>query len=296
MSQPILKPLHDYQLIDIVRVWAKFKKQILFFVLIATIVGVLASIFLPEYFESRTILYPISMTMADRNIIFGQQQGQAEFSYFGNKYDASRILQVANSSEIVDYIINKYELKKHYKYSDDEKYVQTKVKEEFLDNYHALKNDKDAIEITLLVSDKKKCADMVNDIAQKIDEVATRPVTEGKSKIIRMLESELRKKDTLLTKGGSAATLLNLTSEIKQLSEAMTQYSVSNNDKFSSVTVLEKAMPAEKKRRLIGELLQLVAKGELKLPVEAIFGLNDITKAVRTSLAPGKIGKVLLKP
>jgi NADPH2:quinone reductase len=59
---------------------------------------------------------------------------------------------------------------------------------------------------------------------------------------------------------------------------------------------VSEAMPAEKKRRLIGELLQLVAKGELKLPVEAIFGLNDVTKAVRTSLAPGKIGKVLLKP
>lgn len=59
---------------------------------------------------------------------------------------------------------------------------------------------------------------------------------------------------------------------------------------------VSEAMPADKKRRLIGELLQLVAKGELKLPVEAVFGLDDIAKAVRTSLAPGKNGKVLLKP
>lgn len=56
------------------------------------------------------------------------------------------------------------------------------------------------------------------------------------------------------------------------------------------------AMPAETKRRLFGELLGLVASGGLKLPVEAQFGLEQITDAVRTSLTPGKAGKVLLKP
>ncbi|MGU3576907.1 zinc-binding dehydrogenase [Brucellaceae bacterium C25G] len=59
---------------------------------------------------------------------------------------------------------------------------------------------------------------------------------------------------------------------------------------------VSEAMPSEKKRQLIGELLQLVAKGELKLPVEAVFGLDDIANAVHASLAPGKVGKVLLKP
>ncbi|MPT48799.1 MAG: alcohol dehydrogenase [Sphingobium sp.] len=56
------------------------------------------------------------------------------------------------------------------------------------------------------------------------------------------------------------------------------------------------AMPGEKKRQLIGELLQLVASGDLKLPVEAVFGLDQIADAVHASLAPGKIGKVLLRP
>jgi len=176
MENNTLKPFHEYQIIDLFRVWSRFKKQIAIFTILAMVASVIVSFVVPEYFESKTILYPISMTMADRNIIFGQQQGQAEFSYFGNKYDASRILQVANSSEVIDYIINKYDLKHHYLYTDDEKYVNTKVKDEFLDNYHAQKNDKDAIEITLLDTDKKLCADMLNDIALKIDEVATRPV------------------------------------------------------------------------------------------------------------------------
>lgn len=56
------------------------------------------------------------------------------------------------------------------------------------------------------------------------------------------------------------------------------------------------AMSTETRRRLIGELLRLVAGGELKLPVEAIFRLDRIADAVTASLAPGKTGKVLLKP
>lgn len=56
------------------------------------------------------------------------------------------------------------------------------------------------------------------------------------------------------------------------------------------------AMPSDHRRRLIGELLTRVASGELKLPVEAVFGLDDAAAAVAASLAPGKAGKVLFRP
>ena len=56
------------------------------------------------------------------------------------------------------------------------------------------------------------------------------------------------------------------------------------------------AMPVQKRIGLIGELMQLVASGALKLPVEAIFPLDQISDAVKASLAAGKAGKVLLRP
>lgn len=56
------------------------------------------------------------------------------------------------------------------------------------------------------------------------------------------------------------------------------------------------AMLAQKRAALIGELLQLVVSGDLKLPVEAVFDLAQVTDAVKASLAPGKTGKVLLRP
>lgn len=56
------------------------------------------------------------------------------------------------------------------------------------------------------------------------------------------------------------------------------------------------AMAPDKRAALIGELMRLVVSGELKLPVEAIFGLDRIKDAVVASLTPGKAGKVLLRP
>lgn len=55
-------------------------------------------------------------------------------------------------------------------------------------------------------------------------------------------------------------------------------------------------MEPDTRRRLIGELIQHVASGTIILPVEGVYGLADISQAVKASLASGKSGKVLLKP
>lgn len=71
---------------------------------------------------------------------------------------------------------------------------------------------------------------------------------------------------------------------------------------FKDVTVkgfwgstVSRAMTVADKRRLVGELIQRAASGELKLPVDAIFDLEDAAKAVTESLRPGRNGKVLLR-
>lgn len=56
------------------------------------------------------------------------------------------------------------------------------------------------------------------------------------------------------------------------------------------------AVSAEDRKRLMGELVSRVAKGELKLEAEEIVPLAEIGRAVTASLAPGKVGKVLVRP
>lgn len=59
---------------------------------------------------------------------------------------------------------------------------------------------------------------------------------------------------------------------------------------------LSQEMSVENKQRLVDELIYRAVAGKLKLPVEAVFDLADITEAVSGKLQASKNGKVLLKP
>lgn len=56
------------------------------------------------------------------------------------------------------------------------------------------------------------------------------------------------------------------------------------------------AMPAEQSRRLFGELLTRAADGSLTLPVEATYPLEEVREAAAANAAPGRDGKILLRP
>ena len=58
---------------------------------------------------------------------------------------------------------------------------------------------------------------------------------------------------------------------------------------------VSREMSAEDRRRLVGELIQRALAGELKLPVDAVFDLEDAAQAAAQSLRPGRGGKVLLR-
>ena len=58
---------------------------------------------------------------------------------------------------------------------------------------------------------------------------------------------------------------------------------------------ISQEMSVENKQRLINELIDRAVDGKLKLPVEAVFDLDDVLKAVDGKMQAGKKGKVLLK-
>ncbi len=56
------------------------------------------------------------------------------------------------------------------------------------------------------------------------------------------------------------------------------------------------AMSREKRAALMGELVSGIGSGALTLPVEKVYGLDEIADAARASGEPGRRGKILLRP
>jgi NADPH:quinone reductase-like Zn-dependent oxidoreductase len=64
---------------------------------------------------------------------------------------------------------------------------------------------------------------------------------------------------------------------------------------FWLTTWVRRADPAHKKE-VFTNTIELLASGKMQLPVEATYGLDQIAEAVRHADAPGRTGKVLIKP
>ncbi|PKH40973.1 NADPH:quinone reductase [Nocardioides alpinus] len=56
------------------------------------------------------------------------------------------------------------------------------------------------------------------------------------------------------------------------------------------------AMDRAKRAALMGELVSGIGSGALTLPVEKVYSLDEIAEAARANQAPGRRGKVLLRP
>lgn len=53
---------------------------------------------------------------------------------------------------------------------------------------------------------------------------------------------------------------------------------------------------AKTRQRVAGEVIGMLASGQIKMPVEATYSLDEIAKAVEHADAPGRWGKILVKP
>ena len=55
-------------------------------------------------------------------------------------------------------------------------------------------------------------------------------------------------------------------------------------------------MAPEKRAALMGELYERITNGSLTLPVEATYSFDQVADAARANFAPGRVGKILLRP
>lgn len=257
---------NSFSLIDLIRIILKWKWAIVMLTVLAAAGSTVVSLVLPEYYESSALILPANPAVGDRQTIFAKESGIQPVTYFGTKEDVNRLLTLANSSPIVDFIINNYKLWEHYGIDTTSSgYWRYKVKKEFEKNYKAIKTENGFISITLIDRDFKLAAEMVNMIVKAIDQHNSDMIQGSKTQILESLTGELennRKNVTLLTDslskaksaGWSSDKIMVLDEQLKsavtsmnELATLKQQYQISADQKMSSIHVVEKAYPSEKK-------------------------------------------------
>lgn len=254
----------EFNLVEVVRTLLKWKWHIVTITVLGIIASVLLTIFVMKpYYQSFALVYPTNQSAADRSALFSNE-GNAVVdgsSYYGTKHDANRILTIASSSLLVNYIIQEYNLVNHYE-NQNKKYSYSDTYEEFMKNYSVYKTDKDAVRINLIDTDKELAATIVNDIVATIEYETSKPIKANKEKLKVSFETNLKAKEKELEakakalremKSGSIAYDLArdeynvVKDEYKDLKSLTAQYTMAAAQEMPGIEIIEKAHPAERK-------------------------------------------------
>jgi len=170
-------------LTDIIKLIYKRRKQIIIATSTITILTIVIMMMMPDYYKATTIFYAASPDLSKPDPL-GETSVQKK--YYGDKKDIDRLLTIANSNNIKDYLIKTFDLYKHYDIDSTEKYGKFKIRKKISKLFVVKKNDKDAIELSIEDKDKKMAANMVNDAREKIK-------TEVHNLIKKIQQSEIEK-------------------------------------------------------------------------------------------------------
>lgn len=253
----------EYNLVEVVRTLLKWKWHILSLTFLGAVAAILVTLFVMKpYYQSFALVYPTNQSAADRSALFSfEGNSTGESTFYGTKHDANRILSIANSSLLVNYVLKEYDLVNHYE-NQDKDYAYSDTYEEFMKNYSVYKTDKDAIRINLVDTDKDLAATIVNDIVETIEFETSKPIKANKKKLYETFQKKEIEKAAALkqvsetlknTKQGTVDYTLvkeeyesvkESFEEIKKLKE---QYQIASEQEMPGIQVIEKAYPAERK-------------------------------------------------
>ncbi len=193
-------------LIGVLTTLFRWKKQIILISAITFIGSALLSwFFLENYYQSTTIFYAASPDLAKPEPVGALLK---EKDYYGTEEDNDRILTIAQSSEVIDFLINKFNLYEHYDIDTSLEKAKHRVRKEFTGLYDVKKTKFEAIEMSMEDVEKKMAADIVNAARDKVDEIGQRLIKESQKKQLGTYEKNIkRKQKNIIMIGDSLASM-----------------------------------------------------------------------------------------
>lgn len=137
----------------LIKVFIKWKWHLAIITLVAAIAGAVfsSSIFITPMYKSEAVLYPSNVAA------------------YSDETFTEQMLQIMQSNEIMDSVVEKFDLMKHYKIDKDYKYWKTALIGEYHDNVRISRTPYDAVLIKVMDKDPEIACAMVKEIIRLYD-------------------------------------------------------------------------------------------------------------------------------
>ncbi len=168
----------------------QWRKPIMLVSITAAILSAVVSLLMTERYKSAVVLY------AEQQHSFGAQLledvQKEDLLTFGEEEDAERLLQMINSDQVRNKVIEKYELWDVYEIQRDQRGANTLIAREYQDNVSAELTKFGSVEVAVLDEKPERARDMANDIALFADSVANRMRSERAMTAFKYAEASLQ--------------------------------------------------------------------------------------------------------
>ncbi len=199
-------------LLDVLKIFFKWLTPIAYLCLGIGIGTAAISLLLDNYYESTTTFYANSIDQAKPGQIFGTSTKDVEF--YGDDRDNDRLLTIAESNELADYMIQTFDLYTHYDIDPTKERAAFNVRQKFNKYYTVIKTKRDAIELSIEDVDKELATKMVNAAREKVDELAVAIVKGQLQNLRTSLEKNINEKASSLKIIGDSINSLKSRYEI----------------------------------------------------------------------------------
>ena len=155
----------------------KWRRPLIIIPIVAFFMGYLFSrpIFIKPLYKSTVILFPSTTNSLSKALLPQQNSfSNEDILEFGTEEQAEQLLQILNSGEIRDSIINKFDLMEHYDIGKNTKYKRTKLFKQYGNNITFRRTEFMSVEIEVLDTDADTAAMIANEIARLTDKAKRR--------------------------------------------------------------------------------------------------------------------------
>lgn len=155
--------------------------------------------FIKPKYKASVIVFPTSSNAVSQLILAdGNYNEFLDVTQFGNDIHIEQMIQMLQSREIKDHLIEKFGLIRHYDIDTNAKYWKTKLYKYVTGNLSFSRTHNLAVEITVEDVDPQLAADMANEIADYYDTLKRRVIQQRSIEAFHILEDEMKKTDELI--------------------------------------------------------------------------------------------------
>jgi tyrosine-protein kinase Etk/Wzc len=207
----------------------RWRKQLFLLCAAAGIGAAVISLFLPNYFQASTTFLAASPDQAKPEMFFSRTV-PIRSEYYGNTADIDRVLTIAESNDLIFFLVDSFDLYTHYDIHPEQYKASYLMRQMFMSLYSVKKNKRDAVELTVEDTDPELAARIANAAREKIEQIARNLLRESQAKTIEAFEDNIVSKERLLLAIGDTLARLrtqfgvyNVVAQTQSLTEQLSE-------------------------------------------------------------------------